>query len=145
MHYLDSINQFDRDQYNDKCNAIFDNARDFVLLHYLVKKKDSKFWKELNPVIPPRLKRQLSMWKHRLPIKEDFDNTYLLFQALNFTCVLHGIDHFNIKSIKKEYTTINQLAQNLVKVELDNLKKKDAYEGIKHKEYLEYNYFSDAV
>ena len=145
MHYLDSNNQFDRDQYNVKCNHIFDNAHDFVLLHYLVNKKDSKLWRELNPIIPPRLKRQLSMWKHRLPIKEDFDHSYLLFYDLNFTCVLHGIRHFNIKSIKNEYNQINQLALNLVKVELENLKKKGEYAGIPHKQYLDYNYFSDAV
>ena len=145
MHYLESDNQFDRDQYNVKCNNIFDNARDFVLLHYLVNKKDSKFWRELKPVIPSHLKKQLAMWKHRLPIKEDFDQTYLLFQALNFTCVLHGIGHFNSKSIKKEFNTINQLAHNMVTVELDNFKKTSKYEGIKHKEYLDYNYFSDAV
>ena len=145
MHYLESNNQFDRDQYNVKCNHIFDNARDFVLLHYLVNKKDSKFWRELKPVIPPLLKKQLAMWKHRLPIKEDFDHSYLLFQALNFTCVLHGIGHFNIKSIKNEYNSINQLARNLVKVELEQFKKKGEYAGIPHKEYLEYNYFSDAL
>jgi tryptophan halogenase len=144
MHYLGSNNQFDRDQYNVKCNHIFDNARDFVLLHYLVNKKDSKFWRELKPVIPPLLKKQLAMWKNRLPIKEDFDHSYLLFQALNFTCVLHGIGHFNIKSIKNEYNSINQLARNLVKVELEQFKKKGEYAGIAHKEYLEYNYFSDA-
>ena len=85
------------------------------------------------------------MWKHRLPIKEDFDHSYLLFQALNFTCVLHGIGHFNIKSIKNEYDGINQLARNLVKVELEQFKKKGEYAGIPHKEYLEYNYFSDAL
>ena len=145
MHYLESNNQLDRDQYNAKCDLIFDNARDFVLLHYLVNKKDSKFWRELKPVIPPRLKKQLAMWKNRLPIKEDFDHSYLLFQALNFTCVLHGIGHFNIKSIKEEYDNINQLARNMVKGELDAFKKKSGFAGIAHKEYLEYNYFSDAV
>jgi len=145
MHYLGSTDQLNRDQYNAKCNHIFDNARDFVLLHYLVNKKDSKFWRELKPVIPPLLKKQLAMWKHRLPIKEDFNHTYLLFEDLNFTCILHGIGHFNIKSIKDEYESINTLAHNMVKVELDNFKKKSGYEGISHKKYLNYNYFSDAI
>ena len=116
-----------------------------LLINNFLKPVDSKFWRELKPVIPSHLKKQLAMWKHRLPIKEDFDQTYLLFQALNFTCVLHGIGHFNSKSIKKEFNTINQLAHNMVTVELDNFKKTSKYEGIKHKEYLDYNYFSDAV
>ena len=85
------------------------------------------------------------MWKHRLPIKEDFNHTYLLFEDLNFTCILHGIGHFNIKSIKDEYESINTLAHNMVKVELDNFKKKSGYAGISHKKYLNYNYFSDAI
>ena len=47
MHYMTHCNQEDIDFYNDKYQKIMENIRDFVVLHYLVDKKTSRFWKEL--------------------------------------------------------------------------------------------------
>ena len=78
-HLLPNYTKEDVDLYNKKFKKIVENIRDFIVMHYLVKKKDSKFWKELKLVLPETLKNNLNKWKHRLPIAEDFAGNYLLF------------------------------------------------------------------
>ena len=82
--------------YNKKFSSIVENIRDFVLLHYLCGKKDSKFWREFKPKLPDSLKDILEKSKSRLLIKEDFDNEFLLFTEENFTVVLKELNLINL-------------------------------------------------
>lgn len=145
MHYLSNYTKEDINQYNLKCNDIFDNVRDFVLIHYLVKKDSSKFWKELKIKIPESLKDKLKMWKNRLPLGEDFDKNYLLFNQQNFILVLHGIGFFNKEKIKNEYTLSNDMLKDLSKNIWAEKLKKDEFKGLPHKEYLNYSYYHDEI
>jgi hypothetical protein len=56
-HLLPNYTKEDVDLYNKKFKKIVENIRDFIVMHYLVKKKDSKFWKELKLVLPETLKK----------------------------------------------------------------------------------------
>ena len=107
MHYMTHINQNDIDFYNYKYQKIVENIRDFVILHYLVNKKTSKFWKELKKrmKIPETLKTNLEKWKNRIPIQEDFAGNYLLFYPYNFTILLKELGVFNKEKIKEEFET----------------------------------------
>jgi len=138
IHLLINYKQSDIDLYNEKFKYIVENTRDFVLLHYKVNKKTSKFWKNLKLNLPKTLSNNLKKWNHRLPIQEDFMGNYQLFNAANFTIVLKELNLINKKLIKKEYETLS-----------DNYKKyinnymKERIEGkflsknlISHKEYL---------
>jgi tryptophan halogenase len=145
IHYLSNYTKEDIEQYNLKCNDIFDNVRDFVLIHYLVKKSSSKFWKELKIKIPESLKNKLEMWKNRLPLGEDFDKNYLLFNQQNFILVLHGIGFFNKSKIKQEYDLSNDMLKELSNNIFNEKIKKDEFEGLPHKEYLNYSYYHNGI
>jgi tryptophan halogenase len=138
IHLLINYKQSDIDLYNEKFKYIVENTRDFVLLHYKVNKKTSKFWKNLKLNLPKTLSNNLKKWNHRLPIQEDFIGNYQLFNAANFTIILKELNLINKKLIKKEYETLS-----------DNYKKyinnymKERVEGkflsknlISHKKYL---------
>lgn len=139
MHYLSNYNNNDIQQYNSKVTSIMNNIRDFIFLHYMVKKNNSQFWKDIKKLsIPDSLEKNLEKWKHRLPIREDFtDTNYLLFYESNFTSVLYGLNMFDLNNIKKEYENHSVNIKNFVKnsiLEDNNLY--EVKEKINHKEYL---------
>jgi len=106
MHNLINYNESIIKSYNESFQAIAENIRDFIILHYITNKDNSNFWKDLqHQKIPDSLQQKMELWKCRLPIDEDFKKSsdYCLFTAHNFTLVLHGLGLLNIDSIKSEY------------------------------------------
>jgi len=128
------------DTYNKECYNILENIRDFIVLHYIVKKNNSPFWKDIqNLEIPDRLKSRLELWRHRLPSAEDFagDSRYSLFTVDHYLMVMHGLGMFDISSIKKEF----DMSPPEVKIEAGNISKnndlfRDTVTRITHKEYI---------
>lgn len=106
MHRLPNYSQTTIDQYNDSCEKILLNIRDFIVLHYITNKENSEFWKDLKKMkLPESLKKNLERWEHNMPIREDFSDVggYGLFYELHFVQILNGLKLFNTQSIKKEY------------------------------------------
>ena len=138
MHTLINYKQTDIDQYNQKVKEIVENIRDFVLLHYMVDKKDSRFWKEFKPNLPDTLKHNLEKWSDRLPINEDFKNNYTLFNAHNFAVLLKELNLVNKESIKREYEMIDQSTRGLIKNSIASHIKTFKYniKAMSHKKYL---------
>jgi len=136
MHLLFNYNQSQIDLYNKTIKGVIENTRDFVILHYLVNKKDSKFWKELKINIPESLQSKLDLWKYRLPIKEDFKQGYLLFYESNFIVILYELGLINIDSIKKEFINLPKNYKTNINDWLIQ-RKKEENNYIKHKLYLE--------
>lgn len=138
MHTLINYKQTDIDQYNQKVKEIVENIRDFVLLHYMVDKKDSRFWKEFKPNLPDTLKHNLEKWSDRLPINEDFKNNYTLFNAHNFAVLLKELNLVNKESIKREYEMIDQGTRGLIKNSIASHIKTFKYniKAMSHKKYL---------
>ena len=106
-------------------------------MHYLTDKKDSKFWKQFKPNLPVSLKNNLKKWKHRLPIKEDFNSEYVLFKPENFSIILKELNLVDKKSIKKELNNLSKPFKDYIN---DTIKKqmdwdKNAIE-LGHKQYL---------
>ena len=60
-------------------------------------KKDSKFWREYKRNLPSSLESNLRKWKKRLPIKEDFDGEYNLFNSENFSIIIKGLKLIDVK------------------------------------------------
>jgi len=108
MHLIINYKETDVELYNTRFKFIVENIRDFVLLHYLTNKKDSKFWKEFKPNLPLSLKINLEKWKYRLPIEEDFPGGYQLFNGNNFAILLKELNLVDKKSIKKEYNSLSK-------------------------------------
>ena len=77
------------------------------MLHYIVKKNDSKFWDQLEFNLPRSLEQLLDKWSYRLPIATDFDSSYLLFRENNFAIILKELNLFNYERIAAEFDSLN--------------------------------------
>ena len=140
MHQLPIYNETTIKQYNTKMEAINKNIRDFICLHFCVKKQDSAFWKSVqNVALPDTLKNQLELWQNRLPIDEDFaDSKYLIYTPHNFILTLYGLGLLNISNLKKHYNFLSKKIKNEIKIEVDNLQKQYTIKQttVGHKELL---------
>lgn len=110
MHKLQNYDENVIKDYNKSFKIITENIRDFIVLHYLTKRKDTEFWKNiLHLEIPESLKYNLEKWKTKLPINEDFGNNsnYSMFSAHNFIVVMSGLDLFDNDAILQEYNMLS--------------------------------------
>jgi len=142
MHFIINYKDTDIELYNTRFKFIVENIRDFVLLHYLTDKKDSKFWKEFKPNLPESLKKNLQKWKHRLPIREDFPGGYQLFNENNFAILLKELNLIDKKSIKKEYDSLSKDFKDYIEHKIKEYN--EFYSNtntINHKEYIQSFYY----
>ncbi len=102
-HYFPK-NQKEIKKFNNKMNDIMHNIRDFILLHYIIKREDTDFWKSIKSLkLPDSLSENLSIWKDRMVIQDDFKSPdYLLFREDNFNAVMYGLGLFKKTSIKNQ-------------------------------------------
>ncbi len=141
MNYYDSANEIQIKQFNDKMNMVIENLRDFVILHYQVKKNDTEFWSNLkNLPLPPSLQHKLELWKDRLPIREDFESTqYLLFYEMNFISIMYGLKLFDKDKLTKIYNGFSQEHKQRITDNINNynmIKNKWQNNCISHKKWL---------
>ena len=112
------INYNDRtvELYNTEVEDVLLDIRDFVALHYVVEREDTQFWRDVKKMpLPPRLKKNMEMWKHKLPQDGDFGNasSYRLFGAPHYTLILAGNNWFDINSIREQYNLLPEDAKEL--------------------------------
>ena len=139
MHLFENYNEKDIEEYNNKTNHIMENIRDFVFIHYLTKKENTQFWKDIKNIeMPETLKNKMEKWKHRLPIEEDFKETnYYVFWPSNFINVMYGLDLFNKENIKKEYLSYSKDVRTYVENCIKQEKEEYKLPRINHKKYLQ--------
>ena len=124
MHRLENYDENVIKDYNKSFESITENIRDFIVLHYLTKRNDTEFWKNiLHLEIPESLKYNLEKWKTKLPINEDFRNIshYSMFSASNFLVVMAGLDLFDNKAILQEYNALCDQIKNVTEQTLNGL------------------------
>ena len=136
------VNYNDRaiELYNKEVEDIVLDIRDFVALHYVVNREDTQFWKDVKQMpLPPRIAKNMEMWKHRLPQDGDFGNesSYRLFSAPHYTIILAGNKWFNIDSIKHQYNLFPQDVKELVEHALDGADIPPFVRQIPHKTIIE--------
>jgi tryptophan halogenase len=141
MNYYDCANDLQIKQFNDKMAMVIENLRDFVILHYQVKKNDTEFWSNLKHLpIPPSLQHKLDLWKDRLPIREDFPATgYCLFYEMNFISIMYGLKLLNKEVLTKIYDGFSDNHKLRIKnniQEYNNIKNKWKNNTISHKKWL---------
>lgn len=127
------------DSYNKSVVSIMENIRDYVLMHYLTKKTDTQFWIDAaNVKLPDKLKNRLELWKTRLPIQEDFygESNYILFNAVNYILVMHGLGLFHVDSIKNEFEMCSLSIKNHVSQIQNSIKENEMAPHITHKHYI---------
>jgi len=107
IHYLPS---YDHETCNEHVNEIFDNIVDYVQAHYLIKREDTPFWKEVkyNLKLTPNLEKYLKKWKNRLPLAADVLCRWGLFESVNYIPILYGLGWFDVEKIKEEYVNFHE-------------------------------------
>lgn len=121
--FINYYPSYDHKTFNSKMNAVFDNLVDYIQAHYLVKREDTPFWKEIkyNLKLTESLRSNLEIWKNRLPQTGDCDVTWGMFNSTNYILVLYGLDWFDIDKIKKEYEMYS-IHFNDVEYKISNMK-----------------------
>jgi tryptophan halogenase len=141
MHKLINYNPTVIDKYNKSVTDVLENIRDFVCIHFINSRRDTEFWKDVaNTKLPDSLQEELNLWKHRLPIKEDFTgrSTYQLFQEIHFLMIMHGLELFDVESIKNEYNSLDDRLKNMATSELERIENYiNSSVSIPHKKMLE--------
>jgi len=141
MHRIQNYDNNVIKDYNNSFNSIVENIRDFIVLHYLTKRNDTEFWKNiLNTEIPESLKYNLEKWKTKIPISEDFKNSsaYLMFTEANFIVVMKGLNLFNKGAISKEYNFLSNDLKNYTSGLIKNTKSLEIHaETVNHKDVID--------
>ncbi len=139
MHMLENYTEEDINSYNKEMKLILENIRDFIFAHYLVKRRDTKFWEKVNKLeMPETLKNNLAKWQSRLPIKSDFTGSnYYMYNEHNWASILWGLNLFNKEKIDKEFLSYYPSWRNHAKETMDKWRK-DYYvhPKLEHKKYL---------
>lgn len=115
MHKIQNYDDKVIKDYNKIFEKITENIRDFIVLHYLTKRDDTEFWKNILTVeVPESLKNNLEKWKTKLPIAEDFNDTsnYIMFSSQNFITVMAGLNLFDTNAIMQEYNFLSDDLKN---------------------------------
>lgn len=83
-----------RDRVNELMATVYDELRDFVLLHYVLsQRRDSPFWRQVTEevALPPSLVADLQLWDVKLPSPTDMRQRLSLFGAHNWLYILAGL------------------------------------------------------
>jgi len=124
------------DRYNKEVDAIMNNIRDFIVLHYITNRTDTKFWTHLQTAeIPDSLATNLDMWKTRLPIADDFTDctSKILFNEYNYILVLYGLGLIDTEMVRKQYESIPKEAKFFADQQLTSKLEHDKLRTIPHK------------
>jgi len=108
VHYFPSYNS---DQCNQVVNDIFDNIFDYVQAHYLTKRDDVLFWRDIKNCLrlTPSLEKTLDTWKTRFPLSGDIQCRWGMFTEVNYIPILYGLKWFNSQVVAKEYMHISHI------------------------------------
>lgn len=83
-----------RDRVNQLMAGVYDELRDFVLLHYVLsQREDSPFWRHVtgSVVLPDSLVADLRLWEAKLPSPSDMRHRISLFGAHNWLYIMAGL------------------------------------------------------
>ena len=140
MHRLPNYTQEVIDNYNESDTDILNNIRDFVALHYVTKRQDTPFWKDIqNLELPDTLQARLERWRYKMPIKEDFnkESNYILFRDAHYFFILAGLELVDTKKIKDEFEMqdieTKMLAESIIR---DIRLNESTLSTLPHKEFL---------
>ena len=139
ISYLDNwqYNKKIVDQYNEDLNNTFDNVIDYLQLHYLNKRTDSKFWQEKSLVYTDFIRENIVSFTQGIIEPSMFKNTRLMFNVANFYQVLSGLDLISKQGIldlqKSNRENYNDYQRNAAAISVERAKEPYV---IKHIDYL---------
>jgi 2-polyprenyl-6-methoxyphenol hydroxylase-like FAD-dependent oxidoreductase len=113
-------------RYNDAMAQMYDEVRDFIVLHFIgSNRRDTPYWRDLTerPRVPDSLAESLEFFKASMPQGERFRN--FVFRERSYACLLAGlkkvpstpnpfIHHFDGSVAKKAFADIKKRTEELV-------------------------------
>jgi glycine/D-amino acid oxidase-like deaminating enzyme len=80
-------------RFNALMSQRYENIVNFLKLHYCLSQRSERFWRDnADPSsVPPRLLALLETWKHRPPVRFDFDLDVESFAFFNYQYILYGM------------------------------------------------------
>lgn len=133
---INSKSEIFKTKFNDKCLKRNQEVVEFLYLHYLTKRNDSKFWQEFrhnHPMIPSIVEK--------LEILNEFENNSLetgLFEKQSWLQIMSGLNLFDTFLFQEKIKKFNN---NFIESHLNSfLKNQDNVikSCVTHKEFLEY-------
>ena len=105
---------------------MWDEVRDFIVLHYISKRKDTEFWIEASSVKrqSEELKIKLEKWKYRMPRVVDYSKKNNYYPYIGNTLwyqICMGMNILNSEVAKKELIYYNLYEK--AKYDLQNISK----------------------
>ena len=127
-----------RNKFNRSVTDIFDELKDFVVLHYVMSaRRDTDFWRDITAQeLSQTLQEKLELWRRKAPTDADLTGVNRLFQAPNYAAILFGMEHltenvpFGVSHISPQESMVNY-------EELNKLKKFLVSSLPSHSEYLQ--------
>lgn len=92
-----------RESFNRAAAAQVDDFRDFIRMHYVSERRDSKFWRDVADSHPQAIGDRLAQWQTRLPERGDFEafpGDLPHVQEQLYTPVLDGLGLLNRAAAK---------------------------------------------
>jgi len=126
-----------RQRFNKNIVDVNTDISDFIYLHYMTSRNDTKFWQKFSyENAPEKIKEKIDVWSNRLPNKLDNQNVW---QVYSWFTIGSGLNLIN-KSIASTY--IDSLAEYKNSIELYNqfvsYQNDQVAQCVSHKELLEY-------
>lgn len=91
-----------RAQFNRLMGEMYDELRDFILLHYVISgRRDTPFWRAYTEDVPlpDSLRTLLALWDEKVPSHTDLQRKVSLFNASNYFYILAGMGRLPSKGI----------------------------------------------
>ncbi|WP_066377809.1 MULTISPECIES: tryptophan halogenase family protein [unclassified Anabaena] len=91
-----------RDNYNQTMQDLYEDIRDFIVLHYcLTQREDTPFWQanKYNLKIPDSLQQRLEQWRYIWPSHNFSAVSQPLFGDYSYVCILAGMGYLPEKAL----------------------------------------------
>jgi tryptophan halogenase len=90
--------------YNRRMAKMYDDFKDFLVLHYTGQRTDTEFWRWLQTgdTLTDNIKNLLELTKTRHPQPSDFDSYHGYAGASLYNWVLAGLGHINSEQARKD-------------------------------------------
>lgn len=142
----DTCNLGSRNIYNQRTRKIFDDVKDFLVMHYMGKRSDSDFWKYIatGATITPYVADLLEMAKSRLPTSHDFPRYAGSAGWALYSFVMEGIGVLNCKDSLTElnfdvpnHGSLDMLTRNAY-YDLQDQFARETKDYMTYKEFIDY-------
>jgi len=95
--------------YNEHISKVYDDMRDFLVVHYLNKRTDTDFWKQVNDGsnLTPGVERVLELCKTKVPKINDWESYYGSISSPLYNIILYNLGYIDKNIAREELQEVN--------------------------------------